>query len=288
MTKGLEGLREHALSAAHVPAALELSREPEWNQIEADWRLMIDQKLALGMSTEEGRLVASGLAVPYGDVFAWIAMILVTADFRRRGIATHLMRRCIDSILERNLIPALDATPEGRQVYLPLGFEDVYTITRLFTPQLALPVEGSHDKSVRPMNETDLTAVTAYDTTAFGADRTYVLEDLLRRMPECAFVAEARGEIRGYVLARDGLYSPQIGPLVADAGDIALLLLRRALTSISGSVCIDVSDHHKELTDWLKICGLAPQFPFIRMIHGRSRPLDDPDRVYVIAGPELG
>ena len=286
--KGLEGLRVHPLTEAHTADALELSKEPGWNQIEADWRLMVGRELAIGVSTEEGRLVASGLSVPYGDIFAWIAMILVTAEFRRRGIATHVMRRCIDSLLERNLIPALDATPEGRQVYLPLGFRDVYTITRLFAETVEVAGEPPDDGSIRPMGEADLAAVAAYDLVPFGADRAYVLKDLLQRMPDCAFIAELDGAVRGYVFARDGRWSPQIGPLVAEDSDTAIGLVHRALANVPGPVCLDVSDRHDQLMSWLKRCRFEPQFPFIRMIFGRSEPLDDPSRVYVIAGPELG
>lgn len=111
-------------------AALRLSREPGWNQVAADWRLMLKVGDSFGLASNENRLVASGLTVPFRGQFGWISMILVTAPFRRRGLATYLMGRCIAALRARGFVPALDATPEGRAVYRSLGFRDVYRITR--------------------------------------------------------------------------------------------------------------------------------------------------------------
>jgi GNAT superfamily N-acetyltransferase len=281
-------LVERPLTPDDVEAAVCLSAEPGWNQIAADWELMIDQGLAIGMEAEGGRLAASGLSLPYGDLFAWIAMILVTADYRRRGVATHVMRRCIEMLRARSLIPALDATPEGRQLYLPLGFEDVYTITRLITERPTLPRRPPGDAGVRQMTGADLDAVSDYDRGPFGAERRYVLKNLFERLPAAAFVHETEGKIDGFVLARDGRLCAQVGPLVADDEERARALVWHALAALDGPVCLDVADHHRRLLDWLRHHGCADLLPFIRMIQGQSEPLDDPERVFAIAGPELG
>src|SRR5688572_29382119 len=129
-------LTQRPLTLADIPAAVRLSAEPGWNQVPADWHLMIEHGDSFGRFTADGRLVASGLTVPFSGRFGWISMILVSAEYRRRGLATQLMRSCIDALLGKNIVPALDATPEGRQVYLPLGFQDVYRITRYFAGKL--------------------------------------------------------------------------------------------------------------------------------------------------------
>ena len=69
---------------------------------------------------------------------------------------------------------------------------------------------------------------------------------------------------------------------------MAIALLRAALASVDGPVCIDLGDAHEAVIGAVRAAGFAPQFPFIRMIHGRSEPFDDPRRVVAIAGPELG
>ena len=282
-------LAQRRLTVADIPAAVRLSAEPGWNQVPADWQLMIEHGESFGRFTKDGRLVASGLTVPFSGRFGWISMILVTAEFRRRGLATQSMRNCIDALMGKGIVPALDATPDGRQVYLPLGFRDVYRITRYFAQRPeALSAPAASAQTVRPMHEADLAAVSAYDTEPFGADRAYMLRHLHGRLPASAHVADGEGGIQGYVLGRDGRASTQIGPLVAEDAATAIALLRAALARVAGPVCIDLGDAHEAVIEAVTRAGFAPQFPFIRMIHGRSKPFDDPLRIVAIAGPELG
>ena len=285
----IEGLHARRLGLDDIPAALLLSEEPGWNQVAADWRWMIDHGDSFGYATGDGRLVASGLTVRFNGAFAWISMILVTAEFRRRGLATRLMQSCIDALHGQNLVPALDASPEGRQVYLPLGFRDVYRTTRLLAAQPPTGGQGAPAGiAIAAMEEADLAPVAAYDRAPAGIDRSDLMCNLLGRFPRAAAVARRDGRICGYVLARDGRLCAQIGPLVADDPDIALALLRRSMASMSGPVCLDLGDHHSAMRAWLDANGFTPVTRFVRMIQGRSEPFDDPRRVFVIAGPELG
>lgn len=283
------GLHARRLGPDDIPAALRLSEEPGWNQVAADWRWMIEQGDSFGYATGNGRLVASGLTVRFNGPFAWISMILVTAEFRRRGLATRLMQSCIDALHAQNLVPALDASPEGRQVYLPLGFRDVYRTTRLLAVQPPTGGQGAPAGiAIAAMGEADLAPLAAYDRAPAGTDRSELLRHLFGRFPRAAAVAHRDGRIYGYALARDGRRCAQIGPLVADDPDIALALLRRSLAAMSGPVCLDIGDHHAPMRAWLDANGFTPVTPFVRMIEGRSEPFDDPRRVFVIAGPELG
>lgn len=283
----LAELSERRLQVQDGPICVPLSAEPQWNQVAADWQLMIEAGDSFCLFTPEGRLVASGLTVPFDGPFGWISMILVTQAFRRRGLATHLMRRCMDALLAKGLTPALDATPEGRQVYLRLGFEDVYTLTR-FLAEKPQPTTPTPAAGIRPMRTDDLAPVAAYDTVRFGAGRHRILADLQRRLPACAHVAESDGRLRGFAVARDGRACAQIGPVVAEDAPTATALTMAALTKLTGPVCIDVSDRHSSFVGSLKAAGFAPFLPFIRMIHGRSEPYDDPSRIFAIGGPELG
>jgi GNAT superfamily N-acetyltransferase len=282
-----EGLSERRLQVQDGADCVPLSAEPQWNQVAADWQLMVGTGDSFGLFTPEGRLVASGLTVPFDGAFGWISMILVTQAFRRRGLATHLMRRCMDALLSKGLTPGLDATPEGRQVYLRLGFQDVYRLTR-FLAERAQPTIPSRAVGIRPMRADDLASVAAYDRAPFGAGRGRILADLHRRLPACACVAESGGRLRGFVVARDGRRCAQIGPVVADNAATATALTMAALANIPGPVCIDVGDHHASFVGSLTAAGFSPLLPFIRMIHGRSEPYDDPARIFAIGGPELG
>jgi hypothetical protein len=101
-------------------------------------------------------------------------------------------------------------------------------------------------------------------------------------------VAESGGRLRGFVVGRDGRTCVQIGPIVAEDAATATALAMAALADITGPVCIDVGDRHSSVIGSLRAAGFSSFLPFIRMIHGRSEPYDDPRRIFAIGGPELG
>jgi GNAT superfamily N-acetyltransferase len=282
-----EPLREHALNASHVPQCLALSAEAGWNQIEADWRLML--RLGRGLGASDGdRLVATTIMLPFERRFAWISMVLVDERFRRRGLATRLMRRAVDALTGMGCVLLLDATPAGREVYQRLGFADCWGMARLACAGAVSPDAARGDSSVRRLVPDDWARVLEIDRTVFGADRSGILRDLANRVPQAALVAECDGRICGASFARDGRLATQLGPVIAPDDPAARALVTRALTEIAGPVFIDVPDRHATIGAWLRALGFASQRPLIRMAHGRSEAFDDPRRLYAVAGPELG
>ena len=118
------------LGVGDAQAGLLLSTEAGWNQSEADWRFFLSQGVVFGMRVG-ARLVATAALLPYSAGNAWISMVLVTADFRRRGIATKLVDACLNAAARRGLTAWLDATPDGATVYEPLGFTPTLQLRRL-------------------------------------------------------------------------------------------------------------------------------------------------------------
>jgi GNAT superfamily N-acetyltransferase len=109
------------LGVGDAQAGLVLSTEAGWNQNEADWRLFLSKGVVFG-KRDGARLVSTAALLPYSGSNAWISMVLVTPDFRRRGIATRLVDACLAVAKQRGLTTWLDATPAGATVYGPLGF----------------------------------------------------------------------------------------------------------------------------------------------------------------------
>ena len=110
----------------------------------------------------------------------------------------------------------------------------------------------------------------------------------MERQPRRAFVARAGNAVTGFALAREGRQATQIGPVVADDAGTAVALAARALAGLDGQAVIDCPSRHAPLIEWLKASGFGYQRPYIRMLRGRSRPLDNADLIYALAGPELG
>src|SRR3954462_8178974 len=96
------------LGVGDAQAGLVLSTEAGWNQNEADWRFFLSKGIVFGLRDGD-RLVASAALLPYSAGNAWISMVLVTADVRRRGIATKLVDACLDVARRRSLTTWLDA-----------------------------------------------------------------------------------------------------------------------------------------------------------------------------------
>src|SRR5260370_20694243 len=111
-------------------AGLALSAEANWNQNEADWRFFLSQGTVLGVRDRDSRLIGTAALLPYTSGNAWISMVLVTANWRRRGLATRLVDACLDTATRQNLTTWLDATPEGANVYGPLGFTPTLQLRR--------------------------------------------------------------------------------------------------------------------------------------------------------------
>lgn len=268
---------EHALGPQHLAGCVALSRSANWNQNEADWRLMLELGRGWGLSSPEGRLLASTLVLPYGR-FAWISMVLVLPAHRRKGYATRLLRTALDHLKEDGLVPVLDATPAGREVYRQEGFRDAWTFKRL---QLDQPVNIAAGSALRAI---DWQSALPLDREAFGGAREKLLRALAERLPQAALAVGSEG----FVLGRDGREANQIGPLVARSEDAGRRLVEAALAAVRAPLYLDVVDHRPELQRWLLEQGFVFQRPFTRMVHGAARPPGNEALVYLVAGPELG
>ena len=223
-----------------------------------------------------GTLVASTLVLPYGG-FAWISMVLVLPEHRRKGYASRLLRVALDDLRASKLKPILDATPAGREVYRREGFEDTWTFKRFALRGSPRAVSGSTPRTIGWRKALEL------DAEAFGGDREWLLRALQKRLPDAAL-----GAPDGFVLGRDGREAHQVGPLVARDEAAALELLEQALGNVAGPVYVDVVDHAPRMQDRLQQRGFEFQRPFTRMVHGGGRAPGDEKLVYLVAGPELG
>lgn len=278
-------------SSEDMADAAVLVQSAHWNQVEADWRVFLDHGTVYALRDEAGRVIATAATLPHGG-FAWISMVLVAPEHRRKALGTKLLRRCIDDLLARNLVPVLDATPAGREVYRPLGFLDAWGFHRLaLRVRAAAPAAAASalpaGVTIRTIADTVWPALCRYDAAAFGAARSKLLNRLRGRSP--AELVALRGEaVCGFLLGRDGRVASQLGPLIADDDATAQALLARGIAAVEGPIYIDVPDSKTALLSFLAAQGFIPERPFTRMLHGRSTGFEDAARTYALAGPEFG
>lgn len=273
------------IDVAESEAVWPLSIEAGWNQNVADWRFMLEAGRGFGLRGADGKWEASSLVLPLGDKLAWISMVLVTKNRRRGGVGTGLLKRCIAEVTAKGAVAGLDATEQGRPIYLPLGFQDLYRISRWhFDGATDVPSAAA----IRPLTSADLPALLAYDRARSGMERPALLTHLAGRQPGLAWVAAAGGRLAGFVLAREGRTAVSIGPVIAEDEATGLALIAKAASSASGPFIIDVPDAHAHIRQWLERQGAVSPRGYMRMTLGQAPGLDDPRHVFALAGPELG
>lgn len=269
----MTGSTEHRLGVEHLGGCLALSSSAGWNQNEADWRLMLGMGHGWGISLPDGTLAASTLVLPYGKDFAWVSMVLVLPEHRRKGYASRLLRVALADLESRGLTAVLDATPAGREVYRQEGFRDTWGFKRY-----AMSNRLEARSAMRPLREEDWRWVLALDAQAFGASREMLLRSLAQRLPEAALVVEGRG----FILGREGREARQIGPLIAADREAAMSLLCAGLAAVQPPVYLDLVERLPAPP------GSVFQRPFTRMVHGSQPAPGNEKLVFLVAGPELG
>ena len=232
------------MTSADVPACLRLKQAANWNQLEVDVRRFLEYRPQGCFVAECGdQVVGTVTTMLYPAGLGWIGMLLVDANFRRRGIGSQLLLAAVENLAE---FPSakLDATPAGREVYCRHGFEDEYELGRFIRPA-GQPLSASDQTAagkaageIRPLTAADLDAVDRLDTQAFGCSRRQLIADWLATSPGYALAAEGPRGLVGYCLGRSGARFEQIGPLVAERSDTAAALLSAALVAVGDRAAV--------------------------------------------------
>jgi len=265
-----------------------LSIEAGWNQIVADWRLMLATGRGFGIR-DEGGWIASALALPVGGAIWWISMVLVTRRRRGEGHGSRLLSRCMAEVDRCGGAMGLDATEFGRPIYLPLGFRDLYALSRWrIEDPVCTVLAPPPGLGLRAATARDLARIADYDAAKSGFARARSLGNLLCRAPALAHIAERDdGGLAGFVLGRDGYRATHVGPIVADDQAIGAALLSRSLSRAGGGVIVDVPDHQQAIGGWLRAEGASASRRYMRMLHGAAPAIEGGNHVFACAGPEL-
>ncbi len=276
------------LTAADLPTALGLSEQAGWNQLEADWRRMLELEPGGCLAAErDGRLVGTTVCCTFGPV-AWLAMVLVEESLRGQGIGRRLVEAGLDFADRAGAKTVrLDATPLGRPVYERAGFVPQFELIRWSGRPLA-------DELSRPgglwIARSSAAAVhdelLALDRRSTGTDRAKLLRHLFATAPP-SVARSPDGRIVGFLADRPGRLATQLGPCCGTE-DAALALLQDALRDLGGeSVIVDVPTDSVEVPALLQQAGLSVQRQLLRMCRGEPV-CEDRDWFRCSYSPELG
>ena len=285
------------LTITDIPAAMRLSSQAGWNQLEADWKRLLDlyPTTCLG-GWERDRLVVTGTLATYGTAVGWLGMLLVDEACRGRGLGGAVfdaMLACADELGIDCL--GLDATDLGRPVYLKRGFRDTCAINR-WLRQPSKQIQDSEPPSRLTGGGkaiiTHLTSpVVGWVNEKTQVDRTALLEHIQSEHGVTTQVMIGpKQEPLGVAFIKPGRLADHVGPVVAETSADACDLLEgviRSYTSSDRSLFIDAlaEDGFENI---LGRMGFVVQRKLIRMMKPRPTLTLTTQHVFAAASFELG
>ena len=280
--------RIRLLTLDDVPAGLALKTQARWNQVEADWRRLIELQPDGVFAAEcDGWVVGTVTTCVFGPV-AWIAMMLVEESQRGRGIGRRLMNHALEFLEIRGVDTVrLDATRMGRPLYESLGFRADGELLR-YRGMCGESGSRTLAPDLNPLSRVgDLDSLLALDRLATDTDRSRLIGRLLCESPESSLIVRDEDRLSGFVLWREGALACQIGPCIA-IGSVGGSLLDAALSRLAGKVAVfDVPESHLEARGLAESRGFAVSRRLTRMTRG-PRVEERMDRIWASAGPEKG
>jgi ribosomal protein S18 acetylase RimI-like enzyme len=282
-------LELRALTAADLPFAAALRALVGWNQTLDDWRRFLAmQPDGCFLARWHGRPAGTATTLIYGPDLAWIGMVLVHPDYRRRRIGRALLTHCITSLQGRGVrCIKLDATPAGKEVYRGLGFKDEWTLARWEHERIE--VAPPTEEGLRPWRASDAELVEDIDSAAFGLSRGRLLRALTSNCQRGLVLEAAPGRLAGFGLLRPGARALYLGPVAAASNGDGLRLVGALLAGSPGArVFWDIPEQNTGAVAWARQAGFTQQRPLTRMYLGENVARGDPRRQFALAGPEVG
>ena len=249
-----ESLQIRKLTGTDLAFADSIRDAVGWNQTLADWkRFLAYQPDGCFVAEWEGAPAGTVTTTSYGKELAWIGMVIVHLDFRRRGIATALVKAAIEYLRDCGVrCIKLDATPDGVEVYERLGFQAEYDLSRW---------EGTLEALKKDYSDKVLSLPMDFDSEAFGVDRSDWLAALAKDAQTIRLVIDSNGKPSAYGMIRTGSRANYLGPICAADKATGRAVAESLLSSLEGFTFWDIPEANTTATE------LAESFGFKRLRH---------------------
>ncbi len=260
-----------------------------WNQTKDDWmRFLNHQPDGCFIAEWDGQPVGTATTTIYEDKLAWIGMVLVHPDARRCGIGRALLEHCIAFLKPCVACIKLDATPLGKTLYDTLGFKDEWTLRRWETDATELPVRPMKYR-VRRWGDADVEPIQVLDVEAFGLIRWPMVRRMTWQVSRSLVHLTPKRRINAFGILRKGATAHYLGPVVAESIAAAGPLIKSFLTVLPDRPILwDIPDANIGAVELAKRLGFQPQRPLIRMFLGENKWPGNPQKIFALAGPEIG
>ena len=253
------------LSEADIAQNVALSNSVAWPDTEAEWRVIHEAALVLGVR-RDGELVGQGALGLYEGA-ASIAKMVVADRARRQGVGAAILDDLLAEAERRELsVVGLVATPLGRPLYATREFVPVGDVVIL----IGNPTSGEAFEATNPV--VGLEQILAIERRFMATSRALMLRPRLRE--SCASALAAGG----FALATAHHSAARVGPIIADNEDTARSLVRALFHAIGGPVRLDVPGSQQHFREWLVSLGLVEKGVHVEMARGGALPWQVPER----------
>jgi GNAT superfamily N-acetyltransferase len=263
------------MTLGDIDLAMRLKDQVGWNQTPDDIRRLIEYE-------PEGCFIAEFDGVPvgtvsttsYGQKVAWIGMMLVLPEYRRRGIARQLIQAGIDYLQRQGVTCIkLDATPLGQPLYEQLDFYAEWGFQRWER-------EGENVPTF-PLDGALSAELVAMDEVAFGADRSRWLNSVASGCR--VFTAPST-----FGMLRPGSVATYLGPVVSEDSSEVAALVGEMLSSAQGRVFWDIPTGNALSESLAAKHGLVPVRQLLRMWSGHANVAGRTDLQFALLDPTTG
>lgn len=287
----MEYLSIRPLRESDTDFAYEMTVREKWNVSKSDVKRMLSyEPNGCFIAEVKGLPAAHVFTVTYGTV-GWIGLLIVKAEYRKKGVATLLTKKAIDYPLHRGVETIkLEAVPEIADLYRKLRFLDEYDSLRYIG-------RGRADVSIQNDSATSfekerISEIAEFDVAYFGADRTRVLMSLYQEDPDLCFASYDGSKIVGYIMCRKAEKGYNVGPFVCDPEEsqTARGLLAKCMQKLGSkkSICLGVLAVNKGAVEILQGFGFERFSKSIRMHFGKNLSNERTSAIFAIGGAMKG
>ena len=273
-----------------IEFAYETTKTEGWNYKKEDTQRMFSYNPSGCFIAEvNGKQVGHVFSVNYGNL-GWIGLLIVRAEYRRKGVGTALMKEAINNLLTSGVETIrLEAVSAIATIYRKLGFVDEYDSLRF--SGITRKIASTSSSNVRLAKKETIKQIAKFDAEYFGANRINVLGNLYHDNPKLCFVSYAESKINGYVMCRTAEKGYRVGPWVCSSENpqAAKELLMRCMETVSENVklYLGVPAVNKKAVEILQGFGFEQYSKSIRMRFGKE--LNElVNGIFSIGGPEKG
>lgn len=282
-----DGLHLRAADADDLPRIAEMRHAAGWPV--QDWALRAvlaapHTQCLVGVD-RAGHVLGVGSGISYGS-FGFVGNMIVDPSLRRRGVGAAILLAVMDFLAQQGCSRLeLFATDEGRPLYARYGFEPTEPGASAIVLRSARLQDGNAELS--DATDASLDEVAAYDVPRFGGDRRPLLAMMLADPERPVVIARQQGQLVGWGWIRPD--AERIGPLTADTPDVAIAIVREALTRMpqTQSLRLTMPAGNRTGMEALRRIGATVEESGGRMALGPDVPRRD-DTIYGHAAGALG